>query len=182
MFIQEMTEAECLNTLTRTRMGRLGCARENQSYVVPIYLCTRTRIFMALRRRARKSTGCAQIRWSASNSIKTWMRPNGSASSSSGVSRRYRIRNMIKRDGITIVPCLCEKRSETTGESWGTHTRCFNSTHNGGSPVVLLAPTAIPCNRWCLFSIGSASSESAAVGSRPTLAVKKLVLVGKILA
>jgi nitroimidazol reductase NimA-like FMN-containing flavoprotein (pyridoxamine 5'-phosphate oxidase superfamily) len=37
MFIQEMTEAECLTTLARTRLGRLACAHENQPYVVPIY-------------------------------------------------------------------------------------------------------------------------------------------------
>ena len=37
MFIQEMTEAECLKTLARTRLGRLACAHENQPYVVPIY-------------------------------------------------------------------------------------------------------------------------------------------------
>jgi len=37
MFIQEMTEAECLKTLTRTRFGRLACAHENQPYVVPIH-------------------------------------------------------------------------------------------------------------------------------------------------
>ena len=37
MLIQEMTEAECLTTLARTRLGRLACAHENQPYVVPIY-------------------------------------------------------------------------------------------------------------------------------------------------
>jgi len=37
MLIQEMTEAECLNILVRTRVGRLACAHENQPYVVPIY-------------------------------------------------------------------------------------------------------------------------------------------------
>jgi len=37
MFIQKMTEAECLSTLTRTRLGRLGCAHVNQPYIVPIY-------------------------------------------------------------------------------------------------------------------------------------------------
>ena len=38
MFIQEMAETECLNTLARTRLGRLACAHKNQPYVVPIYL------------------------------------------------------------------------------------------------------------------------------------------------
>ena len=37
MFIQEMTKAECLTTLARTRLGRLACAHENQPYIVPIY-------------------------------------------------------------------------------------------------------------------------------------------------
>jgi nitroimidazol reductase NimA-like FMN-containing flavoprotein (pyridoxamine 5'-phosphate oxidase superfamily) len=37
MFIQKMTEAECLRVLTRTTMGRLACTHENQPYIVPIY-------------------------------------------------------------------------------------------------------------------------------------------------
>jgi nitroimidazol reductase NimA-like FMN-containing flavoprotein (pyridoxamine 5'-phosphate oxidase superfamily) len=37
MFIQTMTEAECLSTLTRTSLGRLACAHQNQPYIVPIY-------------------------------------------------------------------------------------------------------------------------------------------------
>src|SRR5262245_54151651 len=37
MLVQEMTEAECLNTLARTRLGRLACAHQNQPYIVPIY-------------------------------------------------------------------------------------------------------------------------------------------------
>jgi nitroimidazol reductase NimA-like FMN-containing flavoprotein (pyridoxamine 5'-phosphate oxidase superfamily) len=37
MFIQEMTRSDCLSTLTRARLGRLACTRENQPYVVPIY-------------------------------------------------------------------------------------------------------------------------------------------------
>jgi nitroimidazol reductase NimA-like FMN-containing flavoprotein (pyridoxamine 5'-phosphate oxidase superfamily) len=37
MFIQEMTEVECLDTLARTRLGRLACAYQNQPYIVPIY-------------------------------------------------------------------------------------------------------------------------------------------------
>jgi len=37
MLIQEMTEAECHSILTRTRLGRLACAHENQPYIVPIY-------------------------------------------------------------------------------------------------------------------------------------------------
>ena len=37
MFIHEMTEAECLDALGRARVGRLGCAHDNQPYVIPIY-------------------------------------------------------------------------------------------------------------------------------------------------
>jgi uncharacterized protein len=37
MLIHEMTETECLSTLTHTRLGRLACAHDNQPYVVPIY-------------------------------------------------------------------------------------------------------------------------------------------------
>ena len=37
MFIQEMSENDCSNALTRTRLGRLACAHDNQPYVVPIY-------------------------------------------------------------------------------------------------------------------------------------------------
>ena len=37
MLIHEMTNRECLDALTRLRFGRLGCAHDNQPYVVPIY-------------------------------------------------------------------------------------------------------------------------------------------------
>ncbi len=37
MLIKEMTVKECRETLARTGFGRLGCARDNQPYVVPIY-------------------------------------------------------------------------------------------------------------------------------------------------
>ena len=36
MFIHEMTADECRNALQKARLGRLGCARDNQPYVVPI--------------------------------------------------------------------------------------------------------------------------------------------------
>jgi hypothetical protein len=36
MLIREMTEAECRQALERLHFGRLGCARDNQPYVVPI--------------------------------------------------------------------------------------------------------------------------------------------------
>lgn len=37
MLIHRMTKAECLDLLARSRLGRLGCAHQNQPYVVPIY-------------------------------------------------------------------------------------------------------------------------------------------------
>ena len=37
MFIHEMTADECRGALQKARVGRLGCARDNQPYVVPIY-------------------------------------------------------------------------------------------------------------------------------------------------
>ncbi|PYX35470.1 MAG: hypothetical protein DMG81_17990 [Acidobacteria bacterium] len=38
MTIDEMTEKECLEVLQRASLGRLGCAMDNQPYVIPIYL------------------------------------------------------------------------------------------------------------------------------------------------
>jgi nitroimidazol reductase NimA-like FMN-containing flavoprotein (pyridoxamine 5'-phosphate oxidase superfamily) len=37
MVIKEMTKKECLEFLTVADVGRLGCARDNKPYVVPIY-------------------------------------------------------------------------------------------------------------------------------------------------
>src|SRR6516164_2985290 len=37
MIIEEMTESECDDALTHTKLGRLACAHENQPYIVPIY-------------------------------------------------------------------------------------------------------------------------------------------------
>jgi len=37
MLIRDMTSKECSEMLARTSFGRLGCARDNQPYVVPIY-------------------------------------------------------------------------------------------------------------------------------------------------
>lgn len=37
MLIQEMTRQQSIDLLAHTRFGRLGCARENQPYVVPFY-------------------------------------------------------------------------------------------------------------------------------------------------
>ena len=38
MVIREMSRDECLKVLTRNRLARLGCARENQPYIVPVSL------------------------------------------------------------------------------------------------------------------------------------------------
>jgi nitroimidazol reductase NimA-like FMN-containing flavoprotein (pyridoxamine 5'-phosphate oxidase superfamily) len=38
MVIEEMTRDECLHVLAHTRLGRLACARENQPYIVPVYV------------------------------------------------------------------------------------------------------------------------------------------------
>ena len=37
MLIHEMTHEECIRALVRLRFGRLGCAHDNQPYVVPLY-------------------------------------------------------------------------------------------------------------------------------------------------
>jgi uncharacterized protein len=37
MTIHELTEKECLEFLSHITLGRLGCALDNQPYVVPIY-------------------------------------------------------------------------------------------------------------------------------------------------
>jgi len=37
MLIRELTEEECRRVLERLNFGRLGCALDNQPYVVPIY-------------------------------------------------------------------------------------------------------------------------------------------------
>jgi nitroimidazol reductase NimA-like FMN-containing flavoprotein (pyridoxamine 5'-phosphate oxidase superfamily) len=37
MIIQKLSKAECLNFLKEIRFGRLGCVRDKQPYVVPIY-------------------------------------------------------------------------------------------------------------------------------------------------
>ena len=37
MQIHELTKKECLEVLTRLKFGRLGCSRDNQPYVVPVY-------------------------------------------------------------------------------------------------------------------------------------------------
>ena len=38
MVIHEMSREDCIRVLAGTRLARLGCARDNQPYVVPVYL------------------------------------------------------------------------------------------------------------------------------------------------
>lgn len=38
MVIREMSREECIQVLAGSRLARLACARENQPYVVPVYL------------------------------------------------------------------------------------------------------------------------------------------------
>src|SRR5450755_1186554 len=38
MVIREMSREECLRVLAGARLARLACARENQPYIVPVYL------------------------------------------------------------------------------------------------------------------------------------------------
>jgi len=38
MVIHEMSHEECIQVLAGTRLARLGCARDNQPYVLPVYL------------------------------------------------------------------------------------------------------------------------------------------------
>jgi nitroimidazol reductase NimA-like FMN-containing flavoprotein (pyridoxamine 5'-phosphate oxidase superfamily) len=37
MLIHELTEAQCLELLSQTHIGRLACAHDGQPYIVPIY-------------------------------------------------------------------------------------------------------------------------------------------------
>ena len=37
MVVNEMSEKECRELLSRTSIGRLGCSQADQPYVVPIY-------------------------------------------------------------------------------------------------------------------------------------------------
>jgi nitroimidazol reductase NimA-like FMN-containing flavoprotein (pyridoxamine 5'-phosphate oxidase superfamily) len=40
-FYYEMTVSECQEALEHAHVGRLGCARDNQPYVVPMNFCQR---------------------------------------------------------------------------------------------------------------------------------------------
>jgi nitroimidazol reductase NimA-like FMN-containing flavoprotein (pyridoxamine 5'-phosphate oxidase superfamily) len=61
MLIHEMTDQQCLDTLARLRLGRLGCARDNQPYVVPIYFASQKRQLYAF------ATLGEKIKWMRAN-------------------------------------------------------------------------------------------------------------------
>jgi uncharacterized protein len=61
MVINEMTEKECTEILSRTSLGRLGCALDNQPYVVPITFAYDGGDFFVL------STFGEKIEWMRSN-------------------------------------------------------------------------------------------------------------------
>jgi uncharacterized protein len=61
MVIREMTEEECRDILARGSVGRLGCAQDNQPYVVPIYLAYESDYFYVL------STLGQKIEWMRAN-------------------------------------------------------------------------------------------------------------------
>ena len=61
MLIHEMTNQECLDTLARSGLGRLACARDNQPYVVPFYFVLDKRRLYAF------STLGQKIEWMRAN-------------------------------------------------------------------------------------------------------------------
>jgi hypothetical protein len=61
MLIHEMTRQECLDTLARSGLGRLACARDNQPYVVPFYFAFDTERLYAF------STLGQKIEWMRAN-------------------------------------------------------------------------------------------------------------------
>src|SRR5271169_4794089 len=61
MLIHEMTNQECLDTLARSGLGRLGCAHDNQPYVVPFYFAFDKRRLYAF------STLGQKIEWMRAN-------------------------------------------------------------------------------------------------------------------
>jgi hypothetical protein len=63
MVIREMTEDECRQALARLSYGRLGCARDNQPYVVPIYFSYDGRHLYGF------STPGQKIEWMRSNPL-----------------------------------------------------------------------------------------------------------------
>lgn len=65
MMIDPLSEKECHEILARMSLGRLGCALDNQPYVVPIYFAHDGEAMYALSTLGQKSSGCARTRKSA---------------------------------------------------------------------------------------------------------------------
>lgn len=63
MFIHNMTEAECRHALETASVGRLGCTREDQPYVVPIYFAHNEHHLYAI------STIGQKIEWMRANPL-----------------------------------------------------------------------------------------------------------------
>ena len=62
MLITEMTSEECRELLARTGFGHLGCTRNNEPYVVPMYFAYETDLLYGF------STFGRKIEWMRANS------------------------------------------------------------------------------------------------------------------
>jgi len=63
MLLQNLNDAECRELLTRIGFGRLGCAHENQPYVLPIYFASEGEYLFGF------STVGQKIEWMRSNPL-----------------------------------------------------------------------------------------------------------------
>jgi uncharacterized protein len=63
MQIHELTKKECLEALTRLKFGRLGCSRDNQPYIVPVYFAYHERHLYSVARLGQK------IEWMRANPL-----------------------------------------------------------------------------------------------------------------
>ena len=63
MQIHELTKKECLETLTSLKFGRLGCSRNNQPYIVPMYFAYHERYLYSVARLGQK------IEWMRANPL-----------------------------------------------------------------------------------------------------------------
>lgn len=63
MIIQKLSKEECLNFLKEIKFGRLGCVRDKQSYVVPIYFVANEKHIYAF------TTLGQKIRWMRENPL-----------------------------------------------------------------------------------------------------------------
>lgn len=63
MFVQKLSQEECLNFLKEVKFGRLGCVRDKQPYVVPIYFVSDGKHLYAF------TTLGQKIRWMRENPL-----------------------------------------------------------------------------------------------------------------